>query len=185
MTTTPPEQPPTPDEGAATPPPLPPLPPAPGSQGWQGWQAPPPGWQPPAPGYGPGPGQPPAYGQVPPAYGQMPFRPAPPTEGLAVAAMVIGIAGLAGACMYGIGTLISPVALFLGRSSMKKIDASQGQLGGRGMAQAGFIMGIIGTVLLMLTIVAISAFIAIGVSGGFDSDFPAPMPSMEPIDPGY
>lgn len=179
--TTPPEQPHTPDEGAASPPPLPP---SPAAQGWQapppGWQSPPPGWQPPPPGYGQAPG----YGQVP-GYGQMPFRPAAPTEGMAVAAMVIGIVGLAGACMYGIGTLISPVALFLGRSSMKKIDASQGQLGGRGMAQAGFIMGIIGTVLLVLAILAVAGIVAIGVSGGFDSDFPEPMPSMEPMDPDY
>lgn len=158
--TTPPEQPPTPDEGAATPP-LPPLPPAPPAQ---------PEWQTPPPGYGQatGYGQPAAYGQAP-GYGQMPFQPAPPTEGTAVAAMVIGIIGLAGACMYGLGTIISPVALFLGRSSMKKIDASQGQLAGRGMAQAGFIMGIIGTVILVLTIIAIGAVIAIGVGGGFDS----------------
>jgi hypothetical protein len=72
--------------------------------------------------------------------------------------MVLGIIALVGACGYGLSLLLSPVALFLGRSSMKRIDASQGQLGGRGLAQAGFIMGIIGTVLLVLVIVVVGVF---------------------------
>src|SRR3954447_15099265 len=121
---------------------------------------------PPSP-YQPPPVPPPAYGQPPysgqpqyPPYGQpgypVPsYAAAPPNEGMAIAAMVIGIASFVMACGYGIGLLGSPVALVLGRVSMKKIDASGGQLGGRGFAQAGFIMGIIGTVLLVLVVIAV------------------------------
>ena len=47
---------------------------------------------------------------------------------------------------------------------MNRIDASQGQLGGRGMAQAGMILGIIGTVLLVLAIVA--AVVVFGLLAG-------------------
>ena len=36
------------------------------------------------------------------------------------------------------------------------------------MAQAGFILGIIGTVLLVLAIAALVTIIVIGVNGGFD-----------------
>lgn len=42
---------------------------------------------------------------------------------------------------------------------MKEIDASNGQLGGRGTAQAGWILGLIGTVLLLLTLVAVAVLI--------------------------
>ena len=101
----------------------------------------------------------PAYGQ--PAYGQQPYGgpgyPYPgsaPTEGRAVAAMVVGIVSLVLACGYGVGLLGAPVAWWLGKSSMNRIDASNGQLSGRGMAKAGFVMGIIGTVLLALALVA-------------------------------
>ena len=72
---------------------------------------------------------------------------------------MVGIVSLFLACGYGIGLLGSPVALFMGRSSMKRIDASQGRLGGRGMAQAGFVLGIVGTVLLVLVL----ALLAFGV----------------------
>ena len=111
-------------------------------------------------GYGqPGYGQP--YGQ--PGYGY-PAAP-PPTDGRATAAMVVGIVSLVLACGYGVGLLGSPVAWYLGKSSMNRIDASGGALGGRGMAQAGFILGIIGTVLLVLLVIGIVALVAIGTSG--------------------
>lgn len=104
------------------------------------------------PGLPPQPPMPPAPGY----YGG--YAPAAPADGLAVASMVVGILGLLGLCGYGLGAIISPVALVLGRMSMKKIDASQGQLGGRGFAQAGFIMGVIGTILFVLALIAIAVF---------------------------
>ncbi len=140
--------------------------------------------QPPQDPYQQQPGQSPGYGQDPsqgqygqPAYGQQPYGQQPygqpygqqqygqpayggypasaPTDGKALAAMITGIVSLVLACGYGVGLLASPVAWYLGKSSMNRIDASQGQLGGRGMAQAGMILGIIGTVLLVLAIVAV------------------------------
>ena len=61
------------------------------------------------------------------------------------------------ACGYGVGLLASPVAWYLGKSSMNRIDASQGQLGGAGWRRPGYVLGIIGTVLLVLAIVAVVA----------------------------
>lgn len=107
---------------------------------------------PPAPPVPPGPGG--YYAQPYVAY-----TPQPPTDGAGIAAFVIGIVGLTFACAYGFGLILSPAALFIGRSSMKRIDASQGTVGGRGFAQAGFIMGIVGTVLLVLLVVAVAVFL--------------------------
>lgn len=142
---------------------------------------PPPYGDPQPPGPGPAPGSippPPTWGQPeqqpqqqPPYSYPLPqgyARPAP-TEGLAVASMVIGIVSLVLACGYGIGLLGSPAALVMGRISMKRIDRSNGQLGGRGMAQAGFILGIIGTVLLAITLIALVVILVVAVGGGFDS----------------
>ena len=126
------------------------------------------GSQPPPPPY-----QPPAYGQPQyPAYGGPGIPPGypvqQPNEGMAVAAMVIGIVSLVLACGYGVGLLGSPVAMIMGRVSMNRIDRSNGQLGGRGMAQAGFILGIVGTVLLALAIIAVVVIIVAAANGAFD-----------------
>lgn len=107
--------------------------------------------------------------QQPSGYPPMqPYQVTPPTDGLGVAAMVIGIVSLVMMCAYGIGLLGSPAALIMGRISMKRIDRSEGRIGGRGMAQAGFILGIVGTILLVLAIIAVAVIVAIAVGGGFD-----------------
>jgi hypothetical protein len=115
------------------------------------------------------------YGQQPPPYGAPPPAPYPaygvparPNDGLGLAAMIVGIASLVLMCGYGVGLLGSPVALVMGRISMKRIDRSEGRLGGRGMAQAGFVLGIIGTVLLVLAIIAVVVLVVVAINGGFE-----------------
>ena len=138
--------------------------------------------KPPAPAYGTPP-PPPAYGAQP--YGSQPYG-APAAYGGAVGqpdsgattAMVLGIIGLAGGLACYLPLFASPFALFMGLASKKRIDAANGALTGRGQAQAGFILGIIGTVILVLAIVLIAIVIIVGISGGFDD----PSSSYEPYD---
>jgi hypothetical protein len=119
--------------------------------------APPPQQAPPPPP-APTPAPPPAWQQPPPAVPYGTF--AQQNDGLAVPALVVGILSLTLAFACGLGLLGAPAALIMGRTSMKRIDASGGRLVGRGMAQAGFIMGIIGTVFLVLTLaVVVLAFL--------------------------
>jgi hypothetical protein len=56
--------------------------------------------------------------------------------------MVLGILGLA-SC-----TVLSPFAWRIGKRAVSEIDASNGRLGGRGPAQAGYVTGLIGTIML-------------------------------------
>lgn len=67
----------------------------------------------------------------------------------AVLSLVLGIIGVV------LCSLCAPFAWSLGRQAEAAVDASGGTLGGRGMATAGKILGIIGTCLLVLAIVAI------------------------------
>ena len=148
-----------------------------------------PGQQPPAYGqnpYGAAGEQPPTYGQQPygqqPSYGQQPYGQQPygqapygqqpygygyagpaPTPGSATAALVVGIISLVLGCAWGIGLLGSPVAWYLGAKAKREIDASNGQLGGRGLAVAGFVLGIVGTVLLLIAIVGL--VLVLGLAG--------------------
>ena len=131
------------------------------------------GWTPPT--YGA-----PSYGQPQQGYYPAPMAPMPgqaPFQGQtrqddsgATPALVVGIVGIAlGVIGAGLGFLLSPVALVLGWRSKRRIAASNGQLGGMGNAQAGFILGLIGTIFLLLGIVLIVLIIGLFVardSGG-------------------
>lgn len=108
--------------------------------------------QPPAGPSGPPPWQPP-----PPGYPVPPVPMAPPTSGKATTALVLGICGLV-ICPF----VLSVPAIIVGQSAKKEIDASQGRLGGRSQAQAGFILGIIGTVLGVLVALFVAVVFAFG-----------------------
>ena len=75
------------------------------------------------------------------------YRTVAPDHPRSAIALILGILGVV-AC-----SIVAPFALVIGRGAVKEIDASGGQLGGRGMAQAGFILGIIGTVILALSLI--------------------------------
>ena len=100
------------------------------------------------------PPQPPVPPQVPP-YGY----PAPPrpNSSKAVTALVLGILGLV---MCGPFTAIP--AIIVGRNATREIDESQGQLNGRGMAQAGFVLGIVGTVVGALALLFVIFVFVVG-----------------------
>jgi hypothetical protein len=137
---------------------------------------PPPGNQPPNWGnaYPPPPQYPLGYPppQYPPGYGHPypPYVPQPPKHGQATTAMVLGIVGLAGLFFCVVPILLAPVAWILGAKAVKEIDANPAAHSGRNEANAGKIMGIIGTCLLALALIGIAILIIIGVNGGFDDD---------------
>ena len=75
-----------------------------------------------------------------------------PEQSQATTALVLGILGVA------LCGLLAPFAWSIGHSSLREIDASDGALGGRGKAQAGYILGIVGTILLCLSILFVVLF---------------------------
>jgi hypothetical protein len=97
------------------------------------------GQQPPA---GEGWAQPQPYQPAPPAYGYV-----VPDHPKATTSMVLGILGIV------VCGVIAPFAWSIGKKTRDEIDASGGRLGGRGQAQAGYVLGIVGTVLLGLGLV--------------------------------
>ncbi|NRQ49656.1 hypothetical protein [Aeromicrobium stalagmiti] len=148
------EEPQQPNWGSAYPPPASSYPP-PGSS------VPPSGYGYP-PGYPPQPGSyPPGY-PPPPGYGYPAYGPQAPKHPQATTAMVLGIVGVGGGMLcYGLPLLVAPFAWFQGRRAMRDIDASQGQLSGRSEAKAGFVLGIIGTVLLTLVLAVITLIVVL------------------------
>lgn len=136
--------------------------------------APPP--QPGQQGYGqPGYGQPP-YGQQ--GYGQPPYgqpgqpgygygAPVAPAHPSATTAMVLGLVALVGFLFTcGLTLLLGPFAWWVGAKAVREIDESPGQFSAREQANAGKIMGIISTVLLVLGLLAVVGAISFFVVAG-------------------
>ena len=114
----------------------------------------------PAPGPGqPGPGGYPAGGY--PSYGY-PVAVAPPTNGMAIASMIVSIVAIVGLCGYGLGGYIGIVGALLGHSARKKIRQSGEN--GDSMALAGVIMGWIATAIAVLATIAIVVLIVIAIN---------------------
>ena len=130
-----------------------PITPAPDSGGG-GW----PVYEPPAQ-----PAQPSSYGYSggQPGYGV--YQPPPPDHPQATTAMVLGIVSLVGGLLCGLPLLLGPVALILGYKARRDIAAARGTVGGGAAATAGFILGIIATVLVALFIAMI--LLVIGLAG--------------------
>lgn len=85
--------------------------------------------------------------------------PAPQEHPRATMSLVLGILGVV------VCGVLAPFAWRIGKQALNDIDASGGQITGRGMAQAGYILGIIGTAILGIALVVFVVATAIGLAG--------------------
>ncbi|TMC08910.1 MAG: DUF4190 domain-containing protein [Chloroflexi bacterium] len=81
---------------------------------------------------------------------------APPNDSQATLSLVLGIISVF--CC----PILGPVALFIGNASRQRVQASGGTLGGGGLATAGLILGIIGTIFLVFGVISV----VVGVANG-------------------
>lgn len=116
-----------------------------------------PGQQP----YGAQPGQPYPGQQQWGAPGQQQWGAPPPKHPKATLVLILGILGLI------VCGVLAPFAWVMGNRAVAEIDANPGVYDGRGEAQAGRILGIIGSVLLIIGVVVfvfVIVLIMIGVA---------------------
>ncbi|MET7770822.1 DUF4190 domain-containing protein [Nocardia sp. NPDC005366] len=102
-------------------------------------------------------GQPP-YGQ--PLYGQPPYGAPygfaqPPDHPQATTILILGILSLV------VCGLCGPFAWSMGGKALKEIDASGGMIGGRGNVKAGYVCGIIGSVMLIISLVIVILYFVV------------------------
>lgn len=130
-----------------------------------------PPYAPPASPYLPQPqGQAP-YGQAPyppnfAGYGQpVPGYSYAQPLGKATTSMVLGIIAIASlalatvCCVTAPGMLVGPFAIWTGLSARREIDRNPGAYSNRGQAVAGFVMGIVATVLAVAAIALVLVFV--------------------------
>ncbi len=91
----------------------------------------------------------------------------PPRHPQTTTVLVLGILGIV-AC-----GVLAPIAWFMGSKAMAEIDANPAAYSGQGEVRAGRILGIVGTVLLVLMalffMVMFVVLLVTAASGGFDS----------------
>jgi Domain of unknown function (DUF4190) len=123
--------------------------------------APEPYAQPPAPAYGVTPYQG-GYGAYNP-YGASPYGVVPRNHPQAVLSLVLGIVGMS-VCVS-VFPLVGIAGFVLGRKARREIDAEPGRYAGRGLATAGWVLGIISIVWSVLWVL----IVVLGFSGQLDS----------------
>ncbi|WP_328678306.1 DUF4190 domain-containing protein [Streptomyces sp. NBC_00343] len=124
----------------------------------------------PGPGTPGGPGMPGGYGYpgYPQGYG-WPGMPMAPQNNMGTTAMVLGILSCCLFCFYGVVSLgLGITAIILGVKGKKRAD--RGEATNRGQAQAGFITGIIGTVLGVITVAVLIVTIVFAINHGDSTD---------------
>ena len=94
------------------------------------------------------------YGQ-PGAYYAGPMAPA--TSGYAIASLICSILGFVG--VFGFGPILGVI---FGHMALREIDRSNGHLQGRGLAQAGLILGYIALGLVALLLLFFLIFFIVG-----------------------
>jgi Domain of unknown function (DUF4190) len=99
----------------------------------------------------------PPYG-TPPQYGYG-YPAPPPNHPRATTILVLGILSLTCCGLCG------PFAWVMGHGALKEINSSGGTIGGHGQVMAGYICGIIGTVLLLFTVlILVLEFVVFGAA---------------------
>ncbi len=82
---------------------------------------------------------------APPSY-PPPFQGTPRLDRRSLASLLFAIAGVILGLPLGLpGLICGPIAYFMGRSAIARIDASAGGLTGRSLAITAWILGIVGT----------------------------------------
>ena len=88
-----------------------------------------------------------------------------PTSGKAVAAMVLGIISIVGCVFYGVPSMVcGPLALIFARQAKGQVLRNEVSASSQGMATAGFVCGLIGTIMAALVIGAILFVIVMAIA---------------------
>jgi hypothetical protein len=82
----------------------------------------------------------------PPAYPPPSLGRAAPADGRAITSLALAVLGIVLGLPFGLpGLLLGAVAYFIGKAALARIDESHGTIGGRSLASAGWVLGVVAT----------------------------------------
>ena len=97
---------------------------------------------------------------------------------MAITSLVLGIAAFPAICCYGVPAIaLGVTAVILGRMSLGRIRDSGGALGGHGLAQAGWITGLVaGSLGLLYALVTVGTLVFALFAASSGIGIPTPTP---------
>ncbi len=78
-----------------------------------------------------------------------------PDHPQATTVLILGILGIA------VCQVLAPFAWVMGKRVRDEIDGSGGRIGGRSQVQIGYVLGLVGSILLILTVVGVVLYIVV------------------------
>jgi hypothetical protein len=82
----------------------------------------------------------------PPSYPPPSLGKAAPAQGRTIASLSVAVLGIALGLPFGLpGLVLGPIAYFMGKAAIRHIDSSSGTVGGRSLAAAGWVLGVVAT----------------------------------------
>lgn len=117
-------------------------------------------------------------GQYPPqgGYPQPGFTPPPPKHPQATTVLVLGIIGVVGTLMCCVPGIVAPFAWSMGSKAQKELEQDPNRYSGSGEINTGKILGIVGSVLLILTLLLVVVYFVfivaiLGLAAGSSSSY--------------
>ncbi|MCC6682131.1 MAG: DUF4190 domain-containing protein [Phycisphaeraceae bacterium] len=84
------------------------------------------------------------------------------TSGYAVASLVLGILSIVGCMVYGLPSMVcGPLAIYFSVLGKRQVRRHEAGGSSQGLAQAGFVLGLIGTIIAALCVLLILMFILV------------------------
>ncbi len=101
----------------------------------------------------------------PPPYPPPGLGHAAPTDGRAITSLVASIFGILLGLPFGLpGLALGPLAYFMGRSAVARIDEAPGTVGGRSVAVMGWVLGIVATAIGAVVSLVWLVLLLVGIS---------------------
>lgn len=114
------------------------------------------------------PGPPPSVApyRPPPAFPPPSLGRTAPVAGLAITSLAVAVLGIALGLPFGLpGLVLGAIAYFSGKAAIRRIDSSAGSVGGRSLATAGWVLGVVATAIGALVSLAWLVVLLVTVSG--------------------
>jgi hypothetical protein len=102
----------------------------------------------------------------PPSYPPPNLGKVAPAEGRAIASLAVAALGIALGLPFGVpGLVLGPIAYFIGKAAIRNIDGSSGTVGGRSLAAAGWVFGVVATAIGAVVSLVWVVVLLVAISG--------------------
>jgi hypothetical protein len=108
----------------------------------------------------------------PPSYPPPSLGKAAPADGQAIGSLAVAVLGITLGLPFGLpGLVLGAIGYFMGKAAIRRIDSSSGSVGGRSLAAAGWVLGVVATAIgavvsLVWVVVLLVAISSPASSGG-------------------